>query len=245
MKTLTAAERRALRAKAHSLSPVVAIGQHGLTPSVLHEIDVALLAHELIKIRVFNDDRDERNALFDRICGELDAAAVQHIGKQLVVWRPAPPPEPPPARPASRPRPNAPVKRAKPARKKPTGNARTSVTAGMAKRTPRTPSAAPATRRRRDTARGPAASAFDAIPGTRRRPRDGETTDRRSGPQPKAKSYAPRDSAAGGGRTTGARPPRSGAMSGKTGGKRPPRPHGKSASSTIGASGARRRRRAG
>ena len=53
-------ERRALRAQAHHLHPVVTIGQHGLTPTVLTEIDLALNAHGLIKVRVFLDDRDER-----------------------------------------------------------------------------------------------------------------------------------------------------------------------------------------
>src|SRR5512147_2101672 len=90
MKTLTPAERRALRAKAHHLHPVVTIGQHGLTSAVLHEIDVALRAHELVKIRVFNDDRARREEFLARICAELDAAPVQHLGKLLVVWSPAP-----------------------------------------------------------------------------------------------------------------------------------------------------------
>ena len=90
MPALTAIERRALRAKAHHLHPVVSVGQHGLTAAVLHEIDVNLIAHELIKVRVFSDDRDEREALLQSVCAELDAAPVQHIGKLLVVWRPAP-----------------------------------------------------------------------------------------------------------------------------------------------------------
>jgi RNA-binding protein len=93
MKSLTPPERRALRAKAHHLHPVVAIGQHGLTPAVLHEIDVALLAHELVKIRVFGDVRADREALLERICAEMDAAPVQHLGKVLTLWRPKPPPE--------------------------------------------------------------------------------------------------------------------------------------------------------
>lgn len=92
MKTLTSAERRALRAKAHHLSPCVSVGQHGLTAAVLHEVDVALRAHELIKIRVFSDERDERELLLARICDALDAAPVQHLGKLLIVWRPAPEP---------------------------------------------------------------------------------------------------------------------------------------------------------
>jgi putative YhbY family RNA-binding protein len=91
MLSLTPAERRDLRAKAHRLHPVVSVGQHGLTAGVLHEIDVNLLAHELIKVRVFNDDRGAREAVLSRICAELEAAPVQHIGKLLVVWRPAPP----------------------------------------------------------------------------------------------------------------------------------------------------------
>jgi len=94
MRTLTPAERRVLRAKAHRLHPFVSIGQHGLAPAVLREIDVALRAHELIKIRVFCDDRGERESLYVRICDELDAAPVQHIGKLLIVWRPAPAAEP-------------------------------------------------------------------------------------------------------------------------------------------------------
>jgi putative YhbY family RNA-binding protein len=88
--SLTPPERRALRAKAHHLHPVVSVGQHGLTAAVLHEIDVNLIAHELIKVRVFNDDRAAREALLASICAELDAAPVQHIGKLFVVWRPSP-----------------------------------------------------------------------------------------------------------------------------------------------------------
>ena len=91
MPGLSPSERRELRAKAHKLHPVVSVGQHGLTPAVLHEIDVNLKAHELIKVRVYDDDRDVREALLSRICAELDAAPVQHIGKLLVVWRPKPP----------------------------------------------------------------------------------------------------------------------------------------------------------
>jgi putative YhbY family RNA-binding protein len=90
MLTLTAAERRALRARAHHLHPVVAIGQHGLTSSVIKEIDVNLRAHELIKVRALSDIRGEREAMLGQICAKLDAAAVQHIGKLLVLWRPAP-----------------------------------------------------------------------------------------------------------------------------------------------------------
>jgi RNA-binding protein len=87
MQTLTTAERRSLRAKAHHLHPVVTIGAHGLTSSVMHEIDVALKAHELIKIRVLSDVRADRDAFLDQICRELVCAPVQHLGKLLIIWR--------------------------------------------------------------------------------------------------------------------------------------------------------------
>jgi len=97
MNPLNPTERRALRAAAHALHPVVMIGHAGLTPAVMHEIDVNLLAHELIKVRVLNDQREEREAWLQSICGELDAAAVQHIGKLLVIYRPRPPEKEPAA----------------------------------------------------------------------------------------------------------------------------------------------------
>ena len=108
---------RAQRAQAHHLDPVVMIGNDGLSASVLHEIDVNLLAHGLIKIRVFSDDRDERQGFLDRIADELDAAPVQHIGKLLVVFRPVPVEEK-----AAPVRPTRPV-RGRPAAKRPTGKA--------------------------------------------------------------------------------------------------------------------------
>ncbi|GAA5181155.1 YhbY family RNA-binding protein [Niveibacterium umoris] len=90
MKTLTSTERRELRARAHALDPVVSIAEKGLAPSVLKEIDRSLTAHELIKIRVFGDDREARHAYMTTICDELGCAPVQIIGKLLVVFRPAP-----------------------------------------------------------------------------------------------------------------------------------------------------------
>ena len=64
------------------------IGEAGLTEAVLKEIASSLDAHGLIKVRMFGDDREERVAAYERICEELDAAPVQHIGKLLVLYRP-------------------------------------------------------------------------------------------------------------------------------------------------------------
>lgn len=90
MLPLSPAARRELRARAHPLHPVVAIAENGLTDAVLREIDVNLKAHELIKIRVFGDSREDRAAYLARICTELDALPVQQIGKLLIVYRPRP-----------------------------------------------------------------------------------------------------------------------------------------------------------
>jgi putative YhbY family RNA-binding protein len=80
-------ERRAFCAQAHGLDPVVMIGDQGLTPAVLKEIERALTAHELIKVRAFTDEREQRSGWFEEICDSLTAAPIQHIGKMLVIWR--------------------------------------------------------------------------------------------------------------------------------------------------------------
>ena len=87
---LTPAERREQRANAHHLDPVVMVGGDGLTPAVQKEIDGALNAHGLIKVRVFNDDRAARELIYQQLTAELNAAPIQHIGKLLVLWRPQP-----------------------------------------------------------------------------------------------------------------------------------------------------------
>ena len=87
---LTSSERRALRARAHSLDPVVMISDAELTAGVAAEIDRNLTSHELIKVRVFAAARPEREQLLEDICATLHAAPVQHIGKILVVYRPRP-----------------------------------------------------------------------------------------------------------------------------------------------------------
>ena len=90
---LTPAERKEHRSNAHHLEPVVMIGNDGLTPAVVKEVDAALKSHGLIKVRVFSDDRAAREALLADLATRLNAAPVQHIGKLLVLWRPVPPKE--------------------------------------------------------------------------------------------------------------------------------------------------------
>ena len=90
MLAISTEQRRALRARAHLLKPVVAISQNGLSEAVLGEIARSLDVHELIKIRVFHDEREVRENYLASICEQLGSAPVQHIGKLLVIWRPNP-----------------------------------------------------------------------------------------------------------------------------------------------------------
>jgi putative YhbY family RNA-binding protein len=108
---LSSSERSTLRARAHRLDPVVMISANGTSPAVLAEIDRSLAHHELIKIRVMDAERDERDALMATICERTGAQPVQHIGKILVVYRhnPNPPAAPkreeqPPPRKSIKPR---------------------------------------------------------------------------------------------------------------------------------------------
>lgn len=87
---LSIQERKAIRADAHHLDPVVIIGGDGLTDGVKKETDLALNAHGLIKVRVAGDDRAAREAIYAQLCEELSCAPIQHIGKLLVLWRPIP-----------------------------------------------------------------------------------------------------------------------------------------------------------
>lgn len=89
MLTLNSKQTSFLRGQGHGLSTVVMIGNKGLSEEVLREIDISLKAHELIKIKVQSDQRDLREKILQEICEKLVAAPIQHIGKQLLIYRPA------------------------------------------------------------------------------------------------------------------------------------------------------------
>jgi RNA-binding protein len=84
---LSATDRKALKARAHELEPVVIVGAKGLTDEVVKEIDAALKAHELIKVRAAALERDEREGVLKTICERTGAEAVQAIGKIFVIYR--------------------------------------------------------------------------------------------------------------------------------------------------------------
>jgi RNA-binding protein len=76
-----------LRGLAHSLNPVVMIGNNGLTDNIVKELELNLNAHELIKVQVAGEDREARKSMLQAICDKTNAVAVHHIGKQLVFYR--------------------------------------------------------------------------------------------------------------------------------------------------------------
>ena len=85
---LKPSERSGLRARAHGLSPVIWVGQAGVSETVLLEIERALRAHELIKLKWPEVDKARRTEWGNMICERLSAAPVQWIGRIMVLYRP-------------------------------------------------------------------------------------------------------------------------------------------------------------
>ena len=83
---MNAANKKKLRAEAHTLKPVVMIGQSGLTAGVLAELDQALNIHELLKVRI-RAERDERKLITEKICADSGAELIQSIGQIAVIYR--------------------------------------------------------------------------------------------------------------------------------------------------------------
>ena len=84
--TLTTNQKRHLRGLGHHLKPVVMVGQHGLREAVLSEIDLALVAHELIKVKIVAD-RDTRERIAGQIIAETGAEPIHRIGQMQVLFR--------------------------------------------------------------------------------------------------------------------------------------------------------------
>jgi RNA-binding protein len=84
---VTPAERKSLKARAHSLEPLVIIGGKGLTDAVVAEVAAALKAHELIKVRAPGLERAERSQVFEKIASQTQSELVQEIGKVAVLYK--------------------------------------------------------------------------------------------------------------------------------------------------------------
>lgn len=80
-------QKQYLKGLAHSLKPVVQLGGNGLTEGVLAEIDNALSHHELIKVKVPTDDREEKALIMEAIIRETGALKLQVIGHVMIMFR--------------------------------------------------------------------------------------------------------------------------------------------------------------
>lgn len=78
---------RHLRGLAHPLKPVVMVGQHGLKDSIMAEVEIALDAHELIKLKISVGDRDARDEIIQKVVGQSGAELVQRIGNTAILFR--------------------------------------------------------------------------------------------------------------------------------------------------------------
>jgi RNA-binding protein len=83
---VNSADKKKLRAQAHSLKPVIMIGQSGFTAAVLAEIELALNSHELIKVRI-RAEREDRKQISEKICADTGAELIQNIGQIAVIYR--------------------------------------------------------------------------------------------------------------------------------------------------------------
>ncbi|MGZ5050806.1 MAG: ribosome assembly RNA-binding protein YhbY [Methylobacter sp.] len=83
---MNSADKKKLRAEAHSLKPVIMIGQSGLTAAVLAETELALDSHELIKVRI-RAEKEDREQISEKICADTGAELIQSIGQIIVIYR--------------------------------------------------------------------------------------------------------------------------------------------------------------
>lgn len=80
-------QKKVLKTRAHALKPVVWLGQEGLTPGVLSEVELALETHELIKIKIPGIDREERKVIVTQIVMETLSELVQLLGQIATIYR--------------------------------------------------------------------------------------------------------------------------------------------------------------
>ncbi len=84
---LTETQKKHLRRLAHPLNPVVMIGERGKLAAVINELNGALTAHELVKVRARLGDREARDAAFAQLSAETASELVQRIGNIGVFYR--------------------------------------------------------------------------------------------------------------------------------------------------------------
>lgn len=87
MTLLSGKAARRLRALAHGLDPVVAIGKEGLSEGVLSATERALGDHELVKVKLPDIERGERTALAERLALSTRAQLAGTLGRVAILYR--------------------------------------------------------------------------------------------------------------------------------------------------------------
>ncbi|MDO5754728.1 MAG: YhbY family RNA-binding protein [Tissierellia bacterium] len=82
-------QRAYLKKLAHGTKPVLNIGKDGVKNETIIALDQALNSRELIKIKILNNNLDDRDQLIDTLLVNLNADFVQYIGNILTIYRPA------------------------------------------------------------------------------------------------------------------------------------------------------------
>jgi RNA-binding protein len=85
--SLSNSQKRYLRGLAHALTPVIMVGNKGLTAPLLGEFTAALDRHELVKVKLAGDDRDARKEQIDQLADSAQAEIVQRIGHVASFFR--------------------------------------------------------------------------------------------------------------------------------------------------------------
>src|SRR6187431_2404793 len=76
---LSEKQKKYLRGLAHGRDPIILIGSSGLSPGVTKEFDVALGAHELVKVKARVGDREERDNILAELAKQSGSSLVQRI----------------------------------------------------------------------------------------------------------------------------------------------------------------------
>lgn len=84
---LSSQQKKSLRGIAHHLDPVVAVSERGLSEGIIEETERALNDHELIKVKVFDNDRTVRQDIANELAEKTGSVVVQKIGKIAILYR--------------------------------------------------------------------------------------------------------------------------------------------------------------
>lgn len=84
---LTGKQKRHLRSLAHHVNPVTQVGKGGVSDAMIEQINLALEAHELVKVSILQNCEEDKNVVANDLAERSGAELVQLIGKQVVLYK--------------------------------------------------------------------------------------------------------------------------------------------------------------